>query len=293
MKTLKLALLVTTAAGAVTAGGVTYAAVGNSTPAPSAQSAKGPVANPIHEPAPPAAPGVPTCLPNLPKGAHLPKADVPSTLPKAPVNAPPAPGDLPKVPGNLPKVPGNLPKVPGNLPKVPGNLPKVPGNLPTCAPNALPKNAPAAAPNLPSKPDLPAPGMPSCSSVPPAIKVENARAKDIALPNGMHLAFAHAHSFVVHGRHICANSEKFVAAAGKFLTVERLNTPPQVTLQELAQGLKLPEGKVISVGGVTTWQSPLNGGMLWYSDKGYALYLTGSPEYTPLLPGIASQLRTQ
>src|SRR6476469_7734016 len=81
MKTLKVALLVTTAAGAVAAGGVTYATVGNSSPAPSAQAAKdaavakdAPGVKAPVAPVVPNAPSVPTCLPDLPKGKALDKA---------------------------------------------------------------------------------------------------------------------------------------------------------------------------------------------------------------------------
>jgi hypothetical protein len=280
MMTLKLALLATTAAGAVAAaGGITYATVGNSSDAPSAQSAKnGAVANAPKKvlPAPasvPSVPSVPTCLPKLPTGKqHVSDAEHG------------APAKLPKVPGG----------VPTTLPKAPGHLPK----LPTCAPGSLPGKPSAGLPEVPGVPALPPlptnlPTKVSCASVPPAIKLQDARAKDIALPNGMHLAYAHAHSIVVRSHQFCANTQKFVAVAGGFLTVERLNTPPQVTLAELAGTLKLAKGNVVSVGGVDTWRSPAGDGMLWYSDKGYALFLTGSPAYTPLLPGIAAQLRAQ
>jgi hypothetical protein len=77
------------------------------------------------------------------------------------------------------------------------------------------------------------------------------------------------------------------------LTVDRIQTPPQVTLQELAAGLRMP-GDFVSVNGVNTWQSPANGGMLWYSDKGYAIRVTSAnPAAAALVPSIASQLRTQ
>jgi hypothetical protein len=53
-------------------------------------------------------------------------------------------------------------------------------------------------------------------------------------------------------------------------------------------------GDFVSVSGVNTWQSPANDGMLWYSDKGYAIRVTSAnPAAAALVPGIASQLRTQ
>jgi hypothetical protein len=291
MMTLKLAVLATTAAGAVAAaGGITYATVGNSSDAPSAQSAKNAAAANAPKkvaPAPatvPSVPSVPTCLPKLPSG----KQHAAAVQHGAPANLPKVPGG---VPTTLPKAPGG---VPTTLPKAPGQLPKMP-KLPTCEGGSLPDKPSAGLPGAPGLPPLPT-GLPtkvSCASVPPAIKLQHARAKDIALPNGMHLSYAHAHSIVVRSHQFCANTQKFVAVAGGFLTVERLNTPPQVTLAELAGTLKLAKGNVVSVGGVDTWRSPSGDGMLWYSDKGYALFLTGSPAYTPLLPGIAAQLRAQ
>jgi hypothetical protein len=276
MKTLKLALLVTTAAGAVAAGGVTYATVGNSSPSPSAQAAKdSAVAKDAPRPASvPSVPSAPTCLPKLPKlpkGKHVLNTDAKR------------------------RVPANLPQVPGSLPTA-GHLPKVPVKLPVCkagveskgAPNGLPTGVPT----LPGKANLPVPGSISCDSVPPAIKVEDGRAKDIALPNGMHLAYAHAHSVIVQSRQICVNTQRFAAVGGTFLTVERLKTPPQVTLRELAEALKM-QGSLVSVAGADAWRTPLNDGMLLYSSRGYAFRITGSPAYAPMLPALASQLRAQ
>src|SRR5437588_7777214 len=140
MKTLKVALLVTTTAGAVAAGGVTYATVGNSSPAPSAHAAKGVVKQvpAVKAPEAPALPSVPTCLPNLPQGAALDKAkasveaqikDLAAKAPATPVALPAAPG-LPNVlsAAKLAKLPvDKLPTCKGDK-KGPINPPHVPGN---------------------------------------------------------------------------------------------------------------------------------------------------------------------
>jgi hypothetical protein len=282
MKTLKLALLSTGAVGAVAAGGFAYATVGSSSPA---TSAKLPNSASVVRHGPAVPQQVPTCLPkNL--GKHLSKlpGKLPGKLPQAP-NA----GQLPKVPGTD-QLPGTnqLPKVPGTdqLPQAPG----VPGSLPTCAPQ-LPSDPTANLPAVP-KPNLPGVPSASCSSMPPAIRMANGRAKDFTLPNGMHLAFAHTHWVMIDGRKVCGNIEKFAGTAGQWFTVERLNTPPQTTLRDVAKGLKLPDtGNIASLGGMNAWQSPLNNGTMWISDKGYALNVSGSPAMAGELPGIVSQLR--
>jgi hypothetical protein len=298
MKTLKVALLVTTAAGAVAAGGVTYATVGNSSPAPSAQAAKDAAvakqAPAIKAPAVPAAPSVPTCLPNLPKGAKLEaaKAKVEQQIKALAAKAPQTPVTLPAAPtGKLPKgiKADKLPKV---LPA--SELAKLPvSKLPTCK-AGVEKGKSVNPPNLPTKPGLPAlPTNVSCDSVPQTIKNEQVRAKEVTLPNGMQFAAGHAHKVVIQSRAACVYSQELVAGSRAMLTVDRIQTPPQVTLQELAAGLRMP-GDFVSVSGVNTWQSPANDGMLWYSDKGYAIRVTSAnPAAAARVPGIASQLRTQ
>lgn len=303
MKTLKVALLVTTAAGAVAAGGVTYATVGNSSPAPSVQAAKDAVAKHAPAvPAVPAAPSVPTCLPNLPKGQKLEaaKATIEQQIQALAAKAPQTPVTLPAAPtGKLPKgiaadklTKGASGKLSTVIPA--GELAKLPvGQLPTC--NAgEDKGKSVNPPNLPAKPGLPAlPSQLSCDSVPQVIKNEQARAKEFTLPNGMQFGVSHAHKIVIQSRAACAYTQALVAGSQDMLTVERIQTPPDVTLQELAGGLGMA-GSFVSINGVNTWQSPANGGMLWYSDKGFATRLTSNnPAAAALLPGIASQLRTQ
>jgi hypothetical protein len=303
MKTLKLALLSTGAVGAVAAGGFAYATVGGSSPA---TGAKLPNASKVVQHGPAVPQSVPTCLPKavskhvaklpkLPGAGQLPKVPGTDQLPQAPST-----NQLPKVPGagQLPKVPGTnqLPQAPGTdqLPQAPGTnqLPSAPNSLPTCLPQA-PSNPSANLPALPAQPNLPgAPNLASCSSMPPAIRMEGGRAKDITLPNGMHMAFSHFHSVMVNGRKVCANIQKFAGAAGQFFTVERLNTPPQTNMNDVVKALKLPaSGNIVSASGLNTWQSPLNNGSMWLSDKGYAISLSGSPAMAGALPGIASQLR--
>jgi hypothetical protein len=316
---LKLALLATGAVGAITAGGVAYAAVGSSAPAtsakPVADTAKKAVDKAVDKAAATLPTAAPTCvsLPHtklpeakLPKG-ELPKAEVPTDkLPKAGEKPGlPLPTDKVRLPGNLPVGKGNV-SVPADKVKVPGALPtdkvKVPVTLPACAPGAdrvaqagqsgqtAAEPAPAAKPQLPTG-KVPQVKLPSCSSVPPVIKVEKSKAKDITLPTGLHLAASHSHTITIQSGKICAMAQKFTAAGGKFLTVERLNTPPQVTIKELAAELKLPQGGLVSVQGTNAWKSPLGTGMLWISDRGYAIYLTGSPAYAAKLPVLAAQLQ--
>jgi len=309
MKTLKLALLVTTAAGAVTAGGVTYATVGNSTPsAPGAvKSAKGAVAQ--HVPSVPAAPAVPTCLPDIPKGKALQKIkELAKKAPNAPVTLPATPGGLPQAPAKIPNVTGKIPNVTGKIPNVAGKAKGATGKaegptgkvmaakdaakLPLCKAGAE-HGQQADPPNVPAKPNLPVPNALSCDSVPPVIRSEEGRAKDFTLPNGMHLGAGHAHTIAIESGQACAYTQELVGGAGQMVTVERIKTPPQVTLQELAQSLKVP-GSLVWVNGVDTWQSPLNGGMMWYSKNGYAIRIvSNNPTAAALVPGIATQLRTQ
>jgi hypothetical protein len=280
MKTLKVALLVTTTAGAVAAGGVTYATVGNSSPAPSAHKAAAVPA--VKAPAVPALPSVPTCLPNLQgKALDKAKASIEEQIDALAAKAPTTPVSLPAAPG--------LPDVLSAA-----ELAKLPvGKLPTCKG----KGSPVTPPHVPGKaglPDLPAlPAAVSCDSVPKVIKNEEARARDLNLPTGTKVGVSHAHRIVIQSRAACVYTQQLVTGLGNMVTVDRIQTPPQVTVSELASSLQMA-GKLVSVNGVDTWTSPVNSGMLWYSEKGYALRVTGNNPITAgLVPGIASQLRTQ
>jgi hypothetical protein len=284
MKTLKVALLAATAAGAVAAGGVTYATVGNSSPAPSAQPVKDAVAKQapaVHAPAVPAVPAVPTCLPKL-KGAALDKA-------KATVEK-----QIQALAAKAPQTPVSLPNVPG-VPDVlsAAELAKLPvGKLPTCKAGA--DKGKKLTPNLPAVPALPNVPVPvSCDSVPKVIKNEQAKAKELTLPNGMQFGASHAHRIVVKSRAACVYTQQLVGGLGNLITVQRITTPPQVTLQDLASSLKMA-GSFVKVNGVDTWTSPANQGMLWSSDKGFAVrVLSTNPAAAALVPTIASELRTQ
>ncbi|MEV0405245.1 hypothetical protein [Actinoallomurus sp. NPDC050550] len=320
MINLKLALLATGAVGAITAGGVAYATVSSNSPAPSVKPVADGAKNAVRQATGGVPTGVPTCVSvptdKLPKG-KLPKGELPKDkLPKGELPKPGLPTDklptdkLPK--GELPK-PGlptdklpkdklpkaELPKT-GATPDVPVKVPtdkKVPTNLPTCLPSAgqpsaasVPSTVPTAKPGLP-KANVPDVTAPDCSSVPPVIKVENNKAKDVTLPNGMHLAASHSHAITLQSGKVCTVVQKFTATGGNFLNVERLNTPPQTTVKELAAELKLPEGGgLASVAGAQTWESPAGTGVLWITDQGYAVYLTGSPALATQLPAIATQL---
>ncbi|WP_345429275.1 hypothetical protein [Actinoallomurus vinaceus] len=321
MINLKLALLATGAVGAITAGGVAYATVSSNSPAPSVKPVADGAKKAVKDATGKLPNGAPTCVSvptdKLPKD-KLPKAELPKDkLPKANLPKDKLPkaelpkGELPKdkLPkGELPaaglpkdKLPkAELPKT-GEKPNVPVAVPadkvKAPGNLPICAPSAgqpSAASAPAAVPT--AKPGLPKVNVPDakaldCSSVPPVLNVQNNKAKDVTLPNGMHLAASHSHSITLQSGKVCTVVQKFTATGGNFLTVERLNTPPQTTVKELAAELKLPEGGLASVAGAQTWESPAGTGVLWITDQGYAVYLTGSPAYATQLPAIATQLR--
>ena len=297
---LKLAVLATTAVGAVTAGGIAYATVGSSTPSAPAKvkAVKDAAGNAARE-ATSKVPAVPTCVPSAP-AAKLPKAKAPKAkLPKAKnhviKNHHIVKGHLPATPSLPVTPPAGVPtSVPGGLPTTaPSGLPK-PAGVPTCLPS-VPKpgdrTTQGTAQTGPALPKAPEGKQPSCDKVPPAITSKKTMAKDLALPNGMHLAYAHAHSVTVQSRTVCGNVEKFVGMAGSFLTVERVQTPPQVTLQQMATALKMPQGKVVSVGGTQAWETPLGTGMVWFSDQGYAIAITGSPSLATQLPTIATRLQ--
>jgi hypothetical protein len=286
MKSLKLALLVTTAAGAVAAGGVTWATVGNSSPAPSAQAVKDTVAKKVpaaQVPEVPGAPSVPTCLPDLPKGAALKaaKAKVEQQIQALAAKAPATPVKLPDATGELPKV-----MTAGELAKLPVD------KLPTCKAGED-KTKAVAPPEVgnPGLPDLPVGA--ACDKVPPVIKNDEARAKDFSLPNGMHVGASHAHSVVIQSRKACEFTQAFVMGAKDVVTVDRITTPPDVTVAEVAESLKMA-GSFVSISGVNTFTTPENDGMLWYSKDGFAIRLTGTgPASAALLPALATQLRTQ
>ena len=189
-----------------------------------------------------------------------------------------------------PQTPVTLPEAPG-LPKVlpAAELAKLPvGKLPTC--KAGESGKPVTAPHVPAPPALSAL---SCDSVPQEIKNEQAKAKDLNLPNGMQFGVSHAHKIVIKSRAACVYTQELVGGLGNLITVQRITTPPQVTLQELASSLKMA-GSFVKVDGVDTWTSPLNQGMLWSSDKGFAVRVVSTnPAAAAVLPAIASELRTQ
>ena len=292
MKTLKVAMLVTSVASAIGAGGLTYATVGNSSPAPAGQATKAvsKLAPAVKAPAVPGVPGVPgapavpTCLPNLPKGVALDKA-------KATVEQ-----QIQALAAKAPQTPVALPAAPG-LPDVlsAAKLAKLPvGKLPTCKADGV--KTQSGTPSLPKAglPQLPAlPTGASCDSVPKVIKNQEAKAKELSLPNGMQLGASHAHKIVIQSRAACVYTQQLAGGLGSMITVQRIQTPPQVTLTELAQNLKMA-GSLASVNGVDTWTSPANTGMLWFAPQGDAVRVdTTNPAAAALVPAIASQLRTQ
>jgi hypothetical protein len=210
MKTLKVALLVSTVAGAVAAGGVTYATVGYQSHAPSASPAKDAVSkatSAIKAPAAaPALPSVPTCIPNLPKGAKLEKAkaDIKKQIEALAAKAPQTPVAIPQV-GD---VKNKLPKV---LPA--GELAKLPvSKLPTCKAGEGKGNT-GQVPTLPGAPGVPAlPSGVDCTQVPQAIKNAESKAKQFTLPNGMQIGASHSHKIVVNSRAACVYTQELAGA---------------------------------------------------------------------------------
>lgn len=233
MKTLKLAVTGAVAVGVITAGGVTYANVGNSTPTAAEHAAKKAPVKVVHQPA---APSV------------LPQCDI-----KPPKAGTPDKGKLPHCKA-------------GKLPKAPGGLPKAPGK--------------------PGLPKLPKPGKLSCSSVPPVIQKSDSRTL-----HGMHLTYSHSVTVTVQSRKFCGSVQKWAGAAKQQLTLERLNTPPQVTLQELAAALHTRPGSMVTVGGTQAWQTPLGDETLMYSPQGYAVYVAGNPAMAGQLREIVAGLK--
>jgi hypothetical protein len=277
MKTLKLALLATTAAGAVAAtGGITYAMVGNSSPAPNVPAVKDAALAKARQHVGPVPSAAPTCVPNAPAGVDK------------------AAGAVRSRAGNLEsKVPAGAQQAAGD---VTSKVDAAASHLPTCERTMTPDRA---QPKLParSKPEVPT--APSCSSVTPAIALAGEHAKGIALPGELHLGSVQTRSILIKGQQVCTNTEKFVGGAGSFLTVERLNTPPQVTVQEVAQALKVAPGALVASPKtlLTNQATPLQGAnqtdFLLTSAKGYVLRVTGSPTLAPVLPQIASKLGLQ
>jgi uncharacterized protein YjbJ (UPF0337 family) len=326
MMTLKLALLATTAAGAVAAaGGITYATVGNTTPAPNVQAAKDAALAQARQHVGPVPGAAPTCVPNAPTGAKNAAGAIKSKAGNLAGNAQHAPERVEsKLPAGVQqgagtvesKVPAGAQQAAGDVTSKVGSVPagvkqaagaarskagaaaaKLPtSQLPACAPTMTPDKAALPKPAV-GKPGMPA--APSCSSVTPAIALAGQRAKGIALPGQLHLASVQTHSVLIKGQKVCASTEKFVGRAGEFLTVQRLNTPPQVTLGEVAQALKVAPGALVTSPKtlVTSQATPLQGAnqtdFLLTSAKGYVLRVTGSPTLAPALSQITSKLALQ
>ncbi|MFG1998894.1 hypothetical protein ACGFNU_07085 [Spirillospora sp. NPDC048911] len=303
---MKAALIAASAAGAVTVGGVTWAAtgqtdlglMGSSTP-------KAPVAVEKVRDALPATP--PTCLPkaglpkvpgakapslpNVPKAPDASKPNLPNVpnvpngkdLPGAPKDVPGLPKDVPAVPKDVPNAPKDVPGTPKNVPGAPKDTPALPdclpstGKLPSTAPSTNPTAAPK--PELPGSPKLPAAPKLSCDKLPPAVPVGGSLEKTFILPKGLRFASAHGASKELEARKICAITQKWTGKAGQWLTVERLKVPAGITEQELRKALDLPAtgGRQISLNGGLAWQSPAGGGVLLYDQDGYSLFVNGSP----------------
>ncbi|MBO2451345.1 hypothetical protein J4573_29930 [Actinomadura barringtoniae] len=274
----------------------------------------------VKDAVPPAPATLPTCLPTdkLPKVPtdKLPK----DRLPKVPTDKlPKVPTDkLPKVPADkLPKPPADkLPKLPTDKlpnPTQPGN-PGTPGTpapgipapgapapmpQPTCLPDAsrLPK---PPADKLPGNPadKLPKPGVPGvpgapklpknvdCSKLPAPVQVGGTVEKALILTKGLNFTGVQGPSVLpgatkdVKVRKICAITQKWVGAAGRYITIERLMAPAGTTERQLRQALALP----------ATGPLP-GGGVLMFDPNGSSLLTNASSLLTSDLPELASAVQ--
>ncbi|MFC4053007.1 hypothetical protein ACFOY4_25260 [Actinomadura syzygii] len=324
MITLKAALVAASAIGAVAAGGgATWAMTGSHHDAGlQSQTAKAPAQQRQVQDVPPAAP--PTCLPAKPglPGAKVPdagaaKKQVEQQLKQNPVTRDLPKGQLPKT-DNLPGVPQGAPKpnVPGvpnagvpeaglpkaELPKpgVPGvKAPdgKLPANIPTCVPNPkdLGKNVPAAPKpdaRVPGKPALPNAPKLDCDALKPAVPVGSAVEKTVMLAKGLHYTSAVPGGADLAKLNVCGVTQKWVGAAGQWISVETLKTPSGMTQNQLRQALKLPQGGTpVNLFGSAGWVGPGGNGLLLFDPNGYSLFVNGSPVFAGSLQDVTGALR--
>ncbi|MFI0356212.1 hypothetical protein [Actinomadura sp. 9N407] len=300
MISLKAALITATAAGAVAAGGVTWASVAQPEAAPVSANDRLPAAVKKAEGAAPVAPA-PTCVPasELTKKGKEAVAKGTGSVPDVRQQAPGVKDKLPaKTDPQLPAKPeAQLPAKPdAQLPAKPDV--KVPNTeLPACPPDGDNVRKPDA--KLPSapKPGVPAvPGVPAadCDKLAPAVEVGGPVERAIMLPKGLKYASAAKTPADLKAKRICSVTQKWVSTAGTagWVTVERLTTPAGMSEQRLRQAMKLPEGgRTSTVNGTVVWQAPAGQtGVLMFDPNGTSMFVNGSPVYSGGLQDLATRL---
>jgi hypothetical protein len=310
MITLKAVLVGSSCAGVLAiCGGVTYATVGH----PHAT-------HPSHVKAPDAKPALaapeqarPACLPKQAGGAAqgLPQAgDVQHAVPQAPgVPAVPNAADAQRAAAQagqqaqsqvrqaqqgapaagLPKVDGA--QVPAQVPASQVPAPGVPGT--NCLPSVPAKDVKPSLPAQPHAPKLPnVPTRISCDSIKPAVALGGQVERSVILSRGLGHGTKHVRVIVHKAHKLCAVTEKWVGGAGQWLQVERVQVPQPYGIDQLRDALQLPAGGApVSVSGQRGWMTPLGGAVLWYSQDGFAMCVTGSPAYATQLQDVAGQLQ--
>jgi hypothetical protein len=280
MISLKAALITATAAGAVAAGGVTWASVAQPEAAPVSANGQLPAAVKKAKEAAPAP--APTCVP----------ADQLTKQGKDALDR--GAGSLPDVRQQAPDVQGKLPAKPdAKLPAQPdAKLPQ--GNLPTCPPDGANVRKPDA--KLPSAPKPAVPAVPavSCDKLAPAIDVGGPVERAIMLPKGLKYASAVKTPADLRAKRICSVTQKWVSRVGGtgWVTVERLTVPAGMTQQQLRQAMKLPEGgRTSTVNGAVIWEAPAGqSGVLMFDPNGSSMFVNGSPVHTAGLQDMATRL---
>ncbi|MEV5825724.1 hypothetical protein AB0L25_09110 [Spirillospora sp. NPDC052242] len=158
------------------------------------------------------------------------------------------------------------------------------GNLPVCPPAGgdAPVSTSAAAPNArvpatPAVPEAPTPRL-DCRDLDPAVPVGGPAEKALMLTKGLRHEATSRAARDLGGEQVCTVAQKWTGAAGRWLSVQLLQTPSGVTEQELRQALKLPSGGTpVTVSGAAAWQLPGGHGVLVYDENGHSLYVHGSP----------------
>ncbi|HEU5158790.1 MAG TPA: hypothetical protein VFU43_17465 [Streptosporangiaceae bacterium] len=302
MITLKAALVGTSCVGVLAVGGITYATVAHPNAGLRSDQSKAPAAKP---PAAAPAPARPECLPAVPHG--LPKGgDVKHAVPQQPAVPQPA---APKPGAAQQEVAGAQQaarqaaeqhaqqvdaarKAPAGQPHAMPAAPQAPGA--NCLPTDLPKGAPShpAVPAKPALPQLPHSLKVSCDSVKPAVALGGAAERSIIVARGLSHGTKKV-EIITHKAHkLCKVTEKWTGAAGQWLKVETLKTPPSFSLDQVRLALRMPAGGApVNVHGVHGWQTSLGGAVIWYSADGYAVCVEASPAYAPQLQDVAAKLQ--
>lgn len=289
MITLKAALVAASAVGAVAVGGgATWAMTGSHRDAaPRSADAKPAAASRQVKDAAPAP--VPTCLPARPgvPGAKAPDAGAAKKQIERRLQQNPVTKDLPKA--DLPKT-----EVPGV--KAPDGSTKLPADLPTCAPGGkdLGKGVPAPKQpaRVPARPGLPALPKLDCAKLKPAVPVGGTVEKTVMLAKGLRHVSTVPGDADLRKKDICAVTQKWAGAAGRWITVETLKTPAGMTQNQLRQAVGLPGGGTpVTVHGMAGYMGPGGDGVLLFDPDGASLFVNGSPVLAGGLKDVTAALR--